>query len=215
MRFSKVLTLIIGISFLTIACGSSGGGGNGNGGGFTLEELAGKTYQFTDSNYSDCVFIIIFNNNNQLITPNGKTFNYTIVNGSIVWTDQYGATTISVLDRNGSVSTVSISVSGGPFEDETDQWGTDFSSLNNSAVELKDWFIANGFRPGSAITADGRVTNQAASFDGRWWIDGNVFYFDNPGADGCVDNKAYKLENDRLMFATDAGHVDELTMVEI
>ena len=214
MRFFKDLFLIIGLSLLLVACGSDDGGDGGSD-VFTSEELAGKTYQFTDSNYPDCVFIIIFNNNNQLITPDGETFNYTIVNGSIVWTDQYGATTISVLDRNGSVSTVSISVSGGPFEDQTDQWGTDFSSLNNSAVELKDWFIANGFRPGSAITADGRVTNQAASFDGRWWIDGNVFYFESPEAGGCVDNKAYKLENDRLMFATDAGHVSEYTMVEI
>ena len=98
--------------------------------------------------------------------------------------------------------------------DQTDQWGTDFSSLNNDATELKNWFIANGWWPGSAILADGRVTNQDASIDGKWWIDNNVLYIDYPEEDGCVDNKAYKLETDRLMFATDADNTSTYMVVK-
>ena len=124
------------------------------------------------------------------------------------------STTISVLSRDGSIITASASVTGGSFVNRTDLWLTDFSSLNNDATALKDWFIANGFWPDSTITADGRVTNQAASFDGHWRIEDNVFYFDYPEEDGCVDYKAYKLVDNRLMYATDADATYTYTMVE-
>ena len=182
--------------------------------GFTQDELSGKTFRFTDDDYPSCVFDITFINDHQFVESDGGTYNYIIENGSIVISDPPVSTTITVQSRNGSVITVSSSVTGGSFEDRTDTWLTDFSILNNSAIELKDWFIANGFWPNSAITADGRVINQAASFDGSWWINDNVFYFAYPEDDGCVDYKAYKLVNDRLMFATDADNTSTYTMVE-
>ena len=80
---------------------------------------------------------------------------------------------------------------------------------------MKDWFVTNGWRPGSAILADGRVTNQDAIINGKWRIEGNVLYIDHPGDDGCVDYKAYKLVNDRLLFATDAAHTSEVTMIKM
>lgn len=182
--------------------------------GFTQDELIGNTFQFTNNDYTTCVFDITFINDHQFVGPDGGTYNYIIENGSIVISDPPVSTTISVQSRVGFVITVSVSVTGGTFEDQTDQWYTDFSSLNNSATELKDWFIENGFWPDSAITSDGHVINQAASFDGHWWIDNNVFYFAYPEADGCVDYKAYKLVNNHLMFATDADNTTPHTMVE-
>jgi len=114
-----------------------------------------------------------------------------------------------------------FTTNGGDFVDRTDQWNTDFSILNNDAIALKDWFVTNGWWPGSAILADGRVTNQDASFDGKWWIDNNVLYIAHPESDahpensGCVDYKAYKLVNDRLLFATDAAHTSEVTVIKM
>jgi len=185
--------------------------------GFSSEELAGKTFQFTDANYSTCVFDVSFNNNSQLVSSDsdGDIINYTIENGCITYTSDTGeGGEFCVESRNGPVITTEWVFTGGSFEDITDQWSIDFPSLSNDATALKDSFVTTGWRPDSTIQADGRVTNQAASFDGRWWIDNNVFYVDYPEEDGCVDTKAYKLENDRLMFATDARKTSTWTIVE-
>lgn len=181
--------------------------------GFTAAELAGNSFQLTDIDYPTCTFDVIFNLDNTLVTPDGETVNYTLENGSIIMTDSV-TTTISVQSRNGSSITANLSTVGGSFEDRTDQWGTDFSTLNNDATALKDWFVTNSWWPGSALLADGRVTNQAATFDGNWWIDNNVLYIAHPEDTGCVDYKAYKLVNDRLMFATDGDHTSTYTMVK-
>jgi hypothetical protein len=185
--------------------------------GFTQDELSGKTYQVTENDYPTCVYDITFINDHQFLGRYGETVDFVIENGTMVISDPPVSTTISVLSRNDSVITVSVSVTGGSFEDVTDSigglWGSDFSSLNNSAIALKDLFIAV-FWPGSTITADGRVANQEASFDGHWWINDNVFYFAYPEDDGCVDYKAYKLVNNRLMYATDADNTTTQTIEE-
>jgi len=185
--------------------------------GFTKDELPGKTYQVTEA-YPTCVYDITFINDHQFEAPGEEIVDFVIENGTMVISDPPVSTTISVLSRVDSIITASVSVTGGSFVDETDStgglWGSDFSSLNNSAIALKDLFIAAGFWPGSTITADGRVTNEAASFDGNWWIDNNVFYFAYPEEDGCVDYKAYKLVNDRLLFATDADNTATFTFEE-
>jgi len=194
-------------------------GGNGCVIGFTYEELIGKTYQIFDPEYQDCVSYLTFIDDSQFIVYEGEVFmttiNYTIVDGSIVWSDENGRTSkVSVLSRNDSIITTGFSSTGAHFEEETRWSGTDFSSMNNNVTTLKDWFITNGFWPDSTITVDGRVTHKGTSFDGRWWIDNNVFTFEHPQDSGCVDTKAYKLEDDILMFATDADYTSTLTMTE-
>ena len=88
-----------------------------------------------------------------------RIFNYTIHEGSIVIDNGNGVTsTLSIQSRSNSKINASSYTTSGSFEDRTDQWGTDFSSLNNDATALKDWFVTNGWWPGSAILADGRVT---------------------------------------------------------
>jgi hypothetical protein len=182
--------------------------------GFTYAELSGNTFQLTNIEFPTCVEEVTFINNKQYIGPDGGTYDYTISNGCI----DLGISSNSglcVISRKGDEIIAEFSTNGGEFVDQTDQWGIDFSFLNNDATALKNWFVTNGFWPNSAILADGRVTNQDASSDGNWWIDQNVFYFAYPESDGCVDYKAYKLVNDRLMFATDAAHTQTYSIVNL
>jgi len=181
--------------------------------GFTYAELSGNTFQATETDYPTCTFEVKFNNDNTLIGPEGDTYSYILDNGTIIMSDNDGGTnTIRVVSRQDSVITAQFTYTGETYIEETGWGDVDFSSLNNNATALKDWFIANGFWPGSTITSDGRVTNQNATFDGQWWIENNVFYFTYPEVDGCVDYKAYKLVNNQLMFATDANHSATITL---
>ncbi len=88
----------------------------------------------------------------------------------------------------------------------------DFSPLNNDANALANRFMTNGFWPGTTLTADGRVVVAGNPVEGKWQIQNNILYFSEPEG-GCVDYKAYKLENNHLMFATDADHTATYTMV--
>ena len=185
--------------------------------GFTYAELSGNTFQFIVAEYPTCVYEMSFDNENTLITIDGGIFNYTINNGSIVIDNGNGVTaTASVQSRSNSTITGISYTTSGSFEDRTNNWpGIDFPSLNNNVTNLKDWFVTNGWWPGSAILADGRVTNQDATIEGKWRIEENVLYIDHPGSDGCVDYKAYKLVNDRLMFATDAAHTSGFIIIKM
>jgi hypothetical protein len=180
--------------------------------GFEQSELAGKTFRFVYIEYPTCgEFSITFNNDFTFVNPGGGIENYTIENGSIVLQSPEVTNTISVISRNndGSITVQNITdVTAYNFIDQTDQWGIDFSIFNNSADALKNWIVENGFWADATITSDGKVMRAVSPAVGKWWIDGNIFYFDYPEDDGCIDTKAFKLENNRLLFATDASHIE-------
>lgn len=183
---------------------------------FSQSEIQGKTFQFTGIDYPTGSFMLTFNSNGTMDKsddPNA-TFTYTVADGVINITDNFSeSTTLEVYDRSGSTIIASLGKYNGSFVDKTDQWAADFSTLNNDATALKDWFIANGWWPGSALLADGSVTNQEATFEGKWWINGNVLFILYPEAT-CIDYKAYKLVNNRLMFTT-LGHSELYNMIQL
>lgn len=72
--------------------------------------------------------------------------------------------------------------------------------------ELKRYFLTNGLWV-TNITQEGVVRKYSPStlVDGKWWVEDNVFYFDFPNDNtGGLDAKAYKIEDNKLYFATDA-----------
>ncbi len=76
---------------------------------------------------------------------------------------------------------------------------------------LKDWFLEHGLWQ-TTITADGKVNKyDDIPYDGYWYIKDNIFYFAYPDSEGNphLDIKAYKVENDKLLFQTDAP-IDEM-----
>lgn len=184
--------------------------------GFTSDELYGNSFILTDLDYPTCFFDVTFNDDNTFVNPDGDTIDYVLENGSIIFSGEDGQTrTISVQSRNSSSVIINFVFTGSIFKDDTAQWSIDFTQMHNDAITLKDWFITNGFWSTTTLLPDGRVIRNGATIEGEWWIDNNVLYFAHPEIEpaGCVDYKAYKLENDRLMFATDADHSSVYEMV--
>ena len=82
------------------------------------------------------------------------------------------------------------------------------SALNNDINALKDLFLDNGLWE-ATLTADGRIERSDSMVTGKWWIEGNVFYFDYPDLEtGSLDHKAYRIYEGTLYFATDAKYSD-------
>lgn len=179
---------------------------------FSQAEIQGKTYELTDVDYPTCSFSISFGTDNKMtIEGEDAAYNYTIDNGIIEVSDGDNyTTTIQVIERSGLVATVLIRIINEAFVPE-DSFKQDFSFLNNNATALADWFVTNGFWPNSYLTSDGHVVVANENVQGIWYVENNIFYFSYP-EDGCVDYKAYKLINNKLMFSTDAEHTSTYTM---
>jgi len=184
---------------------------------FTYGDLVGNAYHVTESNYS---YNIAFTSNTQGYSTGGvayhapgQSFSYEIIGGTINIPDPEGftaGTSYTMIDPN--TFSVQQEVFPGTFEVRNYPGITDFTVFNNSATALKDYFLANGLRQ-STITADGQVIHPTIPTTGEWWIENNIFYFNDPDADNVrgVDHKAYKLENDILYLQTDAGFTIDST----
>jgi hypothetical protein len=185
--------------------------------GFTYEELVGYSFESYYENFPECIFIQtgMFTDYYRY-TDGNESCPYAVNDGVLIMADSYTIKIMTVLERTESEIKASLTlVGGGPPEDRTDQWSVDFSDMDNDVNNLVNYFITNGWWPGSAILLDGSVTNEAVDHDGRWWIENNVLIIAYPSVYGCVDYKAYELVNDRLLFYTDANYTTNIIIRKI
>lgn len=186
---------------------------------FSYDQLSGKTFT-VETDPCGCERTFYFINETQLqVTEPDANFivGYTIEQGEIVLSDERGETsksTLTLLAQNADGFIVQMTHTQGD-----DQWVeepelcaysgpcVDASQLGASgANEIKDWILENGLRDCTANN-NGTLVCSGSNFDGRWWVEDDIFYFDYPeGNYGCVDSKAYQMKNFKLYFATDADY---------
>lgn len=96
------------------------------------------------------------------------------------------------------------------WENVSDQFINQF----NGITELKNHFLSNGLLQ-TNITSDGvvRKYNSNTMVNGKWWIEGNTFYFDYPvEGTGGLESKAYKIENGQIYFASNSKYSHKTKM---
>lgn len=89
-----------------------------------------------------------------------------------------------------------------------------FVNQFNDITELKDHFLSDGLLQ-TNITSDGvvRKYNANTMVNGKWWIEGNTFYFDYPvDGTGGLESKAYKIENGQIHFASNSKYSHKTKM---
>jgi hypothetical protein len=186
--------------------------------GFSYEKVSGKAFRSVYEKYG-CEAEIRFIDNSRIhvVENDGEIFTmyYKIENGVIRILSNPGSeqTSITLLSEDNGVFTVEHEVSLG-----TDSWVeerqlcgikscVDFSKIGSNGAEgILNWVLQNGIYD-CVVKLDGTLSCEGASFESSWWISNGAFYFDYNGVEeSCMDTKAYKIEDSKLYFATDADY---------
>ena len=211
-------TFLVGTFVINSTSVAEGNISNSNN-GFTYDDIVGKKFYIIVSEYS-CRQTMEFINHDQvqIIFGDGGEddglYSYYISTDGIMHIPRDLIELTLQSKHNDHYFVIMARKPGEPFLEKTSVSGissriSDFSTFNNSATLLKDWFLENGLWE-STITEDGQIFHPTLSTVGGWWVEDNIFYFDYPDEEnGCIDHKAYKIENNKLYKQTDAPYADE------